>query len=318
LNPWNLTNQNIRMKKHFFLLLLFFICIIRPTVADCIDSGISVWPNTNEFSLNSVLIIEGFGNSQNIIRGLNSKHKIYLKSDNGKVSLEIIKIYEGQYGLTQALLKPAGELIVGSTYTLEIDSLDAYPKEDSQVFTWIVTNNLDNEAPVWKQEPTFVSKHKMMFGCGPEVYVNFCVCIQDKSPVAVLTKLKDLKTGKVTEYLVTPESTLLRIGHNMCSGAFDFENDGTYEITFSLMDACGNKNETFTKAIQFTSPAEEEGNSEEKVVCGCLDDAEEGKIGYSYPDHAEGNNTNRILPGIAGLILLILISLIMYWRRRKR
>lgn len=125
---------------------------------------IDVWPRTNEISSNSLLIVEGYGSSQDVIRELNKKHKIYLKSETSKISLQVVNIYEGQYRLTQAVLRPISKLIPGTTYTLQIDSLDQYEKEDfyRDNFKWTVIDKLDNEIPTWNGTPKYLDKQKFI------------------------------------------------------------------------------------------------------------------------------------------------------------
>ena len=259
------------MKRIIIILLILNLGIIQ-TFAKCKSSNIKVFPKTGEISLNSIFIVEGYGTSQNVIQGLNSKYRIYLKSDNSVISLQIIKSYKGQYGITQAILKPIGKLVENKTYTLYIDSLDQYEKEDfyRNDFKWTVNNNIDNDIPLWTLKPQYKSKQKIEYGCGPATFVDFCVCINDISPVLVFTRLKELKTGKISEYFVTPDSTSLRIGHEMCYGEFDFLDGEKYEVSFSLMDASGNKNDTLTSIIKFISPTDEDQeNKIEKISCEC-------------------------------------------------
>ncbi len=43
----------------------------------------------------------------------------------------------------------------------------------------------------------------------------------------------------------------------MCSGAFNYKEKGKYKVRFSLMDICGNENNTWTTWVEFDSPFEE-------------------------------------------------------------
>jgi hypothetical protein len=293
------------MKKLFIALLIFFLT--GRASAECNSWGISVWPRTNEISLNSLIIIEGYFSSQEVIRGLNKKYTIYLKADTTIISLDVIKTYEGQYSLTQALLRPTSKLISKTTYTLHIDSLDQYEKEDfySNSFKWTVTDRMDNEPPNWLRTPILFNKQKIHYGCGPAKFVDFCVCYQDNSSVVIFAKLKEIKTDKIYEYLVTPDSTLLRIGHGMCAGEFDFEDGEKYEISFGLMDASGNRNDTLTKPIQFNSPTDKDtGKNKEKIYCECPKSTNEKK-----------SNLGIII--FLATTLLFMSGLIFYARKRK-
>lgn len=294
------------MKKLFLTLLILTFGTIR-IYADCSSSNISVWPKGTEINSNSIFIIQGYGTSQDIIRGLNIKYKVYLKSKNSIVPVEIIKVYEGQYSLTQAILKPKSQLIEGKTYTLQISNLEDYEKEDyyQKKIKWTVNNKKDIDLPYWSAKPKYENKQKINYGCGPAKFIDFCACINDSSPVVVFTKLTEEKTGKTAEYFITPDSTFLRIGHGMCSGAFEFEDGEHYKISFSLMDASGNRNDTLTNEINFISPTDNDGERfNEKVLCNCPK-AKESEV-----------SSIKLLLSIC-LSVIMIIAFIIFIKRKK-
>lgn len=294
------------MKKLFLTLLILTFGTIS-IYADCSSSNISVWPRGTEINSNSIFIIQGYGTSQDVVRNLNKKYKVYLKSKNSIVSLEIIKVYEGQYNLTQAVLKPKTQLIEGKTYTLQISNLERYEKEDyyRENFKWRVNNKKDIDLPYWSAKPKYENKQKINYGCGPAKFVDFCACINDSSPVVVFTKLTEEKTGKTTEYFITPDSTSLRIGHGMCSGAFEFKDGEHYKISFSLMDASGNINDTLTSELKFVSPTDNDSERfNDKAFCKCPK-AKEPKV---YPI--------KLLLSIS-LSVIVIIMFIIFIKRKK-
>lgn len=291
------------MRKLFLILLILGTV---KTYADCSSWNISVWPKGTEINKNSIFIIQGYGTSQDVIRNLNNKYKIYLKSKNSIVALEIIKIYEGQYRLTQAIVKPKNELVEGITYSLQIDNLEKYENDDyyRENYKWKVTDKTDNDLPTWLTSPKYQSKQKINYGCGPAKFVDFCVCFNDYSPVVIFTKLTEQKTGKTAEYFVTPDSTSLRLGHGMCSGAFEFEDGKNYSVSFSLMDSSGNRNDSLTNEITFVSPTDNDREKfNEREFCNCPK-TQEAKF-YSTPIF------------VISLIILIIIVFIIFAVRRK-
>ncbi len=70
----------------------------------------------------------------------------------------------------------------------------------------------------------------------------------------IKTTVKNLKTGKETTYYIQPEEGKINVGHDMCSGAFDFDDSENYEVGFSFMDASGNLTEWTGDRIKFTKP----------------------------------------------------------------
>ncbi|MEP7254294.1 MAG: hypothetical protein ABI666_00890 [Ferruginibacter sp.] len=248
-----------------FLLLFAFLFFAAIVKADCTGNGISCWPNTSTIKANPVFVITFYAYSHGIVAGLNTKNAIYLRSGEEKVRLKVVEVCIGQFRLTQVILKPGSELIPGREYELVIDSLPAYEriqKWNKKTFKseppkWKVLNEIDTEFPTWTELPKFKSKSIAYFGCGPSLAVNFGFTAADGSDLLVKTIVKNRKTGKfITYYLESPDNNIA-VGHSMCSGAFDFDSDDEYEVSFALMDASGNPGCLTTAAIYFTGPTAE-------------------------------------------------------------
>jgi hypothetical protein len=291
------------MNRHKFiihiLLGLLLTFLGEKTFAECLAWKIRVFPNSITISSNPIFIVEGYAMSESVIRELNKRNAIYLTSGSDTIQLTILKILEGQFRLTQAILKPTSKLQVGRHYKMEIDSLDEYEREDFErdSAAWTVSDMVDNQKPVWCKSPSYKSKGMIFYGCGPAVLVNFCACISDNSPVVVYTKIKNMKSNQVNDYYINPDSCFLQIGHEMCSGAFGFELGKEYEVSFSLMDASGNLSETETQPIKFIAPTEKDEmkHAEKEPNCDC-------------PANAHNKETNNNFWLIVGIVLFILFA----------
>jgi hypothetical protein len=79
------------MKRLFFLLIILTINF--SAKADCTSSGINVWPNQQNIATNSIFVIEGYAQSQELIGQLNKKNKVYLKSVISHCSLRIMDLF---------------------------------------------------------------------------------------------------------------------------------------------------------------------------------------------------------------------------------
>lgn len=252
---------------------LFSTLYVENSFADCSSSGFSVFPRTNSISTNPIFIIEGYVISESVVRNLNNGNAIYLTSGNDTIPLTVIKTLKSQFHLTQAILKPISNLILGKSYKLNIDNLDEYEKRDfdRDSIAWIVNDVLDVQKPIWSKFPSYKSKQMVFFGCGPEVYVNFCACISDNSPVVVYAKVKKLNTQSFSDYYLNPDSCTIQLGHGMCSGEFDFEEGQEYEVTFSLMDASGNISDEL-QSIKFISPSKNDQIKidDPEINCKCF------------------------------------------------
>lgn len=279
------------------ILLLIILTINFSAKAMCGWAGISVWPTQQNISINSIFIIEGFSQSQELIRQLNKKNKIYLKCNSEIIPIKVLKILEGQYSVTQAILKPVKELTNGKTYELQIDSLGVFDKDEYKVVKWTVNSLSDNERPIWNCEPTFKGQSFTSYGCGPAKYVNFCGSFKDNSPTVIYAKVFDKKNKTSSDYFITSEHNKISLGHGMCSGEFSFDKETNYEVQFGLMDASGNENLELTESINFTSPTKDNQTNEE-FNCNCAD------------------NSNLLIYCLLGLGIIGL-GLILYKKRKN-
>ncbi len=233
------------MKK---LLLLIFISIFSFSLfGKCGSSGIWVFPNGDEISKKSIIMIEGYATSQELIKNLKEGNQVYLKSKNHTVKLKVEGVYEGNFNLTQAILVPEEDLIVGDEYSLQMDTkkliipihkVGKYGKPVS----WKVKSEIDNEKPNWSSgiRPKLINTSYTRYGCGPAIYAHFNVKINDQSETLVKTEVMNLETKNSTTYYLISKDGKLDVGHGMCSGAFAFRKNGGYKVRFDLMDISGN------------------------------------------------------------------------------
>jgi hypothetical protein len=224
-----------------------------------------------EIKQNSIFIIEGYSQSQNIILGLNKKHNIYLKSGSRKIKLLVTKILVGQFSLTQALLKPEFVLQAGLEYTMYIDNMPEYETltnynrktYEHEVVKYKVLPENDIEKPRIASKPKEIKKTLVHYGCGPSIHVVFSNPSKDKSEIIIMTTLKNLNTKKEVSYFIEPQIDKIKVGHGMCSGAFDFEGSDNYEVEFSFMDSSGNITPWTGERIKFSKPTKETNSEDE-------------------------------------------------------
>lgn len=242
----------------------------------CNTSGIYVWPKAGEISPNSIFVIEGYFESQNLIRQIGKMQHVYLMSDHDTVLCSVTKRYEGQFYLTQAVIVPNKLLVAGQTYRLFINHLNSTDSTDfnrnKDKFVWKVGHSTDKISPEWKNAPKEFYKGCTQFGCGPAISVTFCASTIDNSPVLVLARIRNMKNDSIAEYYIQADSCTFSVGHGMCSGPFVFEDSSEYEGTFHLMDASGNISNGPGVTVQFMSPSHRQGvQSEGGEICECGD-----------------------------------------------
>ena len=249
------------MKKIIPLLILLFAAV--DGFSKCASSGLYFWPTKPTISQNSIFVIDGYARSQKIISGLGTTYKVFLKSGNRKIKLNVQEILVGQYSLTQALLKPETALSVGEEYELIIENLGDLESQVSKYnsntsktekIKWTVVKGQDNSVPTWTGKPEFKNSTYQRFGCGPATFVNFVFSANDDSEFLIKTIVKNISTGKVTTYYLAASENLIEVGHGMCSGAFSFSDGDKFEVEFSLFDASGNLTKWIGDRIEFKRP----------------------------------------------------------------
>jgi len=228
---------------------------------ECASEGLYVFPTGKTIKQNSIFIVDGYANSQEIILGLNKRYLIHLKGGDKKINLIVSTIYVGQFQLTQAILKPERELEAGLEYTMCIDKLpdnsvlQRYNTAANKYETvkYKVEFGTDTDKPTLLAKPKEIKKSLVHYGCGPSALVYFSFPVIDSSDIIIKTVLKNLETSKETTYYITPTKNEILVGHGMCSGAFTFDDGEKYEVEFSFMDASGNTTPS-TERIKFTKP----------------------------------------------------------------
>ncbi|QHT66794.1 hypothetical protein GXP67_09055 [Rhodocytophaga rosea] len=248
-------------RRHITLIILtFFITAIAS--AKCENNGIYCLSKSPILNKNGIIILEFYSASQLLIPDLNKKYPVYLKSTQDKVQLAVIETLKGEMNETQIILKPVSELIVNEIYSLQIDNLPKYERKPARYnyssnkweeLTFKISQSVDNDIPVFKSTPREQKKTLKLLGCGPESWVYFNMAGQDKSELFVRTYVKNKATGKITTYILSIENGSVKVGRGMCSGAFNIDIGGNFEVSFQLYDQSGNKSR-MTNAIAFTNP----------------------------------------------------------------
>lgn len=209
--------------------------------------------------------MEFYGTSQSLIPGLNKLYPVYFMAGNEKIVLQPVEILKGEFRITQVVFKPATELKDGAIYEFVIDNLPKHeeaPKQYNSLerkfepYSFIVKDMNDCDQPVISLTPAETKKTLVHYGCGPAEWVYFKLTEQQHVEILVRVFVKNTTTGKTTEYLIPMKDGMVMIGHGMCSGAFAFNPEQKYEVSFALVDLSGKPKEK-TAAIPFTAPTME-------------------------------------------------------------
>lgn len=259
--------------KNFLAVIIWAFTTLNLS-AMCSSHGLSVFPSGSTLKQNSIIVIDGFAGSQDIINGLNKKYPVFLRSGKTIVKLVVKEILVGQFRLTQAVLMPETNLIAGLVYTLVIDKLPDgetlnrwnSSKKKREAITYKIDQEADTETPIFTSVPKEIKKTLTQYGCGPSIHVVFNCLVNDSSEFLIKATVKNIKTGIETSYYIEPYKKQIEVGHGMCSGAFVYDGNDNYEIEFSIMDASGNVTAWNGERIKFTKPTALNAVEEEGLV----------------------------------------------------
>ncbi len=235
------------------LALALAAVFIAPSIAEakCMAGNFTAWPPPDtHLTSRPMLLLEGFGNEQAPIAGLAEGGAARLVAKGHRVDLVVDAIHQGDFGLTQAVVRPAEPLKPGTRYTLDLRGADGQPArttmwhqgEPTPVRWTTAAADHKPAAPAWSGTPVVTGQSYRRLGCGPSSHIAVKLPAAGDAPLAVQVDLKPLDDDEQARTYVLPlDGETLRIGHGMCSGAFRLTGaDARYRAELTLRDAAGN------------------------------------------------------------------------------
>lgn len=259
--------SRISMRSLLAFALMFFCGTSVHAFASCTRPPLSVFPHHRNICSRPMFVLEGFARSQQVVAGLNKIYPVYLEGGGERVALRVTDIVVGRHDLTQAVLVPTAELVVGCDYDLVIDGLPdsvRHEQSDSTEHTWItatytVVEGRDTVSPTITARPVVVGTSNELAGGSPSTWVRFSNTAHDESEIIVKTTVKSMQTGNVTIYYVEPRGATISVGRGGCGAAFTFSEGNVYEVEFIFMDSAGNVTPWTGARIAFNAPLENAG-----------------------------------------------------------
>ena len=246
------------MEKKLIFLIIFLS--LKVCASSCTGAGMQFFPEQKEISLNSMFIIEGYARSQRQITDLNDK-KIFLISENGDlIELKLLNILKGQKKLTQAIFKPEYELKPNTKYFIKNsdDSIGFYKKWNSdknitEKVYWI-TNTSKTSNPIDPNIKIELDKTEfILYGCGPAANAIFNIKNNFSKEVWYKTEVMNLSNNETHLYYIKEFEGKLKVGHEMCAGAFSYDRSSDYKVRFTPMNIDGKATKT-TSWFKFKNP----------------------------------------------------------------
>lgn len=251
------------MKRRNLILCITLLFSINSALAECAWSAMQFFPQQSNISLNSMFIIEGYGESQKTVEAFKTR-KVFLESDKGElIELTLIEILKGQKSLTQAVFKAVETLKPNTKYFLKYADVTAMELEE--MYKWNSktekrekvfwqTSNLDF---ISKLNPNHILKFEKNeieeFGCGPSVNAVFRIVNNNETEAWYKTEVVEIATKRKTTFYILAWKNKVHVGHDMCSGPFTYTRTGKYQVRFTPMNTDGEKLIT-TNWITFDSP----------------------------------------------------------------
>ena len=232
-----------------FIGFWFFMFSVLHLFAECASQGMQFFPRQHEISLQPVLMIQGYGMSQEKVAQLHCR-EVFLESENGDlVPLKLQRILWGQMELVQAIFMASETLETNTLYylkfaeqteeeTRELMRYNRSKREHERVF-WRTTNKRSWELLSLDLHIAFKKTEVNWYGCGPSAHAIFDVENRGESEVWYKTELVDMETNTKTVYYISDREGQVYVGHGMCSGAFGFRLKGQYKVQFTPMNLDG-------------------------------------------------------------------------------
>jgi hypothetical protein len=250
------------------IILLLLTILFNHSFAECSWGELYVYPKSNIIEENSWIILEGYASSQTVIDSLNKNYRVYLESEGTEISMRIQYINKGGFRLSQAILKPETKLIIGRTYTIKLENLKGdkktplqrynYDDKKYEAISWIVSRAKKNQTPRFNTTPKLINQEYLRYGCGPAINTIFELNINQEIDLLIRTELVEIETKITTTYFLNYyQNDTLKIGHDMCSGAFNYKPEKSYKIRFCIYSLNGNSNHQWSDWITFKSPYEQ-------------------------------------------------------------
>lgn len=220
--------------------------------AKCMAGNFSAWPPPDTaLTARPMLLLEGFGNEQSGVFALEDGGTAKLVAKGHTVELTVESVNQGDFGLTQAVVRPVAPLKPATRYTLELRDADGkrvrtrqWHEGESVPIGWTTAaDGIRPAPPTWSGDAVVTGQSFRRLGCGPSSHVEIRLPAASTAALAVEIELEKLDSeGPVVTYVLPVDGETLRIGHGMCSGPFRLTGaNRRFRAELTLRDAAGNR-----------------------------------------------------------------------------
>ncbi|MBN1204602.1 MAG: hypothetical protein JXB05_06730 [Myxococcaceae bacterium] len=227
------------------LLLLALLLLAHTASARCGD-GVQVFPRPGAtIPTNTRLLLEGIGSARTLVEALPGK-TLRLQTTGHEVRVKAQRGWISALGRVTVVLKPDKQLLPDKTYTLRLD--DALPGQvallngtGTLLPEWTSGKGPDKDRPKWVKRPAVSEGFSRRSEEGLTRYVRLTLSMKEVSPTYMVVTLTGKQAGGAAQHYVLPVvNSAALLGHEPCSGAFDFEDGKSYRARVEVFDAAGN------------------------------------------------------------------------------
>ena len=166
-----------------------------------------------------------------------------------RIGLEPVARFTGNFADDQLVLRPTSPPGRG-LWALEVrgEPLTQWRGSAHEQVAWTF-GAVDPEPPTWSGRPEIASTERAHFGCGPAVSVVVSVPTRDTTWIEAT-----VRSGEDTTTVRLPiADRKITLGHGMCSGLIELEQDAAASATLVPIAADGARGKPWGP-LEFTAP----------------------------------------------------------------
>jgi hypothetical protein len=231
--------------------------------AACPD-GVNVFPAPGSVvPTNSRFLLEGVGAFSSRVAALPGR-LLRLQTEGHEVEVRVQRGWTSSLGRSTVVLRPAGSLQPGRSYTLRLD--DVLP--DVKVLNgpggslpeWHSGRGQDVSRPKWISRPSVSEGLFRRTRDGTERFIKLRMSLGEDSSAYLVVTLWRRRDDMAPQHYITPlHDGVALLGHEACSGAFALEDGKSYRAKLEVFDAAGNTAPA-VPPLQFEAPVASQEN----------------------------------------------------------
>ncbi len=244
-----------------FFLCVFLICFTNNLFAKCLYKDFNIL-NADSLTPNSLIILETYVLNRNHKNdSIISDFQFFIIQKKDTINLELITMTKGV--LLQLVFKPQRLLKenIKSKFIIkylkkrsnyDFPNFKHSSKRDFKQLDIQVTKKSPNKKSGWLIKPTLINTEYSEPSCGVVNFARFKLRLSNSNNQLILVKLNSLESNEKTIAYLSYQEILI-IGRTMCDGIINL-GEGTYSITFQLVNYENEQLSSESEQIYFTSP----------------------------------------------------------------